>query len=78
MNKLKAKLKGSWRSFTIWFNGITGTVIVALPTAQDQFPQLQGYVSSDVYKWAMGAIVVANIALRFKTNADLADKGVTK
>ena len=69
------KLKNAWRSTTIWFNGVMATAMVVLPVAQDAFPQLQEYVPSNVYKLAMGAVIVANILLRFKTTTDLAEKG---
>lgn len=70
----KSKLQGCRRSLTIWFNGLIGTAIILLPEAQSQFPQLEGYLSESLYRSLMGAIIVANIILRFKTTADLAQK----
>jgi hypothetical protein len=37
-------------------------------------PELQSYLPDNVYKWVGIAVVVLNLALRFKTNSDLAAK----
>ena len=71
---LKSDLKRIHKSFVIWFNGLSAALITALPFAQDNFPQLQEYVSPAFYKHAMVAIIVGNIILRFKTNSSLRDK----
>ena len=73
--KLKLRLKNAWRSVTIWFNGIAASVLAILPTAQDNLPQLENYLPHNFYQWMMGLVIAANIALRFKTSSDLADKG---
>lgn len=73
--KLKLRIKNAWRSVTIWFNGVAGSVMVVLPTAQDSLPQLQSYLPHNFYQWMMGIVVAANIVLRFRTTKDLADKG---
>ena len=62
------------KSMTIWFNGLMLTLMEVIPFAQDQFPQLQAYVSPNFYKHAMIALVVGNIILRFKTNSKLSNK----
>lgn len=74
-NRAFSRLKRMHRSLTIWFNSVIGTVVVLLPTAQDSFPQLHEYVHPSVYKWGMAVLIVGNILLRFKTTADLAEKG---
>lgn len=68
-------LRGALRSTTMWVNGLVGVVVAALPTLRDEVPQLEQYLDHQVYRWAMGAIVAANILLRVKTKASLADKG---
>lgn len=68
------KLKNAWKSWTIWVNGLAASIMVILPVAQDSVPQLQAYIPDHVYKIAMGVIVALNIALRFKTTTDLANK----
>lgn len=68
------KLKGAWRSLTIWFNGVVAVVVPGLPMLQDAFPQLQPLVPDHLYRYALALVIVANIALRFKTTQDLATK----
>lgn len=68
------KIKGAWRSMTIWFNGVAAVVIPGLPMLQDSFPQLQPYIPDHLYQYALCLLIVANIALRFKTTTDLAAK----
>lgn len=73
MNKFTERLKGAWRSWTIWINSVAAIVLMALPDLQMVFPQIQGYIPEIYYKYAMGVIIAANILLRFKTTKDLAD-----
>lgn len=75
INRLKRWLRGSLRSFTIWFNSLAATVITALPYAQDALPQLAQYLGPNVYKVIAAVIVVGNILLRAKTSKALPDKG---
>jgi len=72
--KLKADLLKAHKSLTIWFNSAMGAIVVALPIAQDNFAQLQDYLPANFYHYAMGAVVVGNIVLRFKTSTSLAGK----
>lgn len=74
MNSFIAKLAGAKRSLTVWFNGVTGTVVLGLPMLQDSLPQMREYVPTDYFKWAMGAVIVINILLRFKTSQPLENK----
>lgn len=71
----KDRLRNCWRSVTVWFNGAVGTLMLILPIAQASFPQMEGYLSEDLYKAVMAVVIAANIILRFKTTADLAEKG---
>lgn len=71
---LKSRLRGARRSLTIWFNSLSGSVLIILPVAQDAFPQMQAYIPAHIYQIMMGGIVAANIALRFHTTIDLKDK----
>lgn len=70
----KDRLKNAWKSWTIWVNSIAASFVVILPVAQESIPQLQAYLPDHVYKLAMGVVIALNIALRFKTTSDLADK----
>jgi len=73
-NKIKADAAKAHKSFTIWFNGIIGAAVVALPILQEQAPQLQDYLPASLYHYGMDALIVGNIILRFKTNGALAEK----
>lgn len=70
-------LKGAWRSWVIRFNMAVGALASVLPMAQDSFPQLQPYIPANVFQYAMAALIIGNMLLRFKTSGSLADK-VTK
>lgn len=72
--QLKDKIKGAWRSWTIWVNTIFAATLAALPMLQDALPQLAPYVPETHYKVLMGVVIAANILLRFKTGSSLADK----
>lgn len=70
----KKTVTGAVKSMTIWFNGVVGTALVALPLIQDSLPQLQAYLSADDYKALVGVMVVGNIVLRVKTAKPLNEK----
>lgn len=74
LSGLFADIKSAYKSLTIWVNGIVLTAISLLPLAQDYAPQLKEYISDDLYKQMMLILIVANIALRFKTSSALRDK----
>lgn len=74
LSAIKAKLAKAHRSWTVWFNGMVGAAVSALPFAQDNLPQLQGYVPAHLYQYAMAAVIVGNIILRFKTAQGLESK----
>ncbi len=69
-----AKLSKVHTSFHIWFNGTVGTIVVLLPFLQDQFPQMQPYMTETTFRWAMGIIVLANIMARFYITKCLSKK----
>ncbi len=72
--KLRADVAKAHKSLTIWFNSVMGAVVVVLPMAQDNFVQLQDYLPANLYHYLMGALVVGNIVLRFRTTTALAAK----
>lgn len=74
IDKLYLKLRGAWRSLTMWFNGAIAVTAAMLPTAIDQLPLLKAYVPHNLYAWAFVAAVVGNILLRCKTNSALENK----
>lgn len=71
---LKDKIKGAWKSWTIRINAACGVAVAGLPMLQDSLPAIQPYIHADYFRYAMGAVIAANIALRFKTATSLADK----
>ena len=73
-NSFISNLSRAHKSITLWFNSIIGTLLMAIPFAQENFPALQQYISPDFYKHAMVALIVGNMILRFKTTRALADK----
>lgn len=65
----------SYKSVTIWVNGAAITILSFAPLMQETFPQMKEYLTADAYKAAMGAIILLNIVLRFKTSKPLRGKG---
>jgi len=74
MDKLKATIKGAFKSFTIWFNGIMAAALALVPAASAMLPQLQGAVPDQVYKWLMLTTIIGNFVLRVKTDKPLHEK----
>ena len=68
------KLKGAWRSKTIWFNTLVGIVIAGIPIVQETLPQLAPFIPAQFYQYGMGVMIVANMILRFVTTQSLAAK----
>ena len=74
LDTLNEKLKGAYKSLTMWINGLVGAAILALPEIKDGFPEVRDYLAPSFFQWSMGALVVANLILRIKTTKSLADK----
>lgn len=70
----KAKIAGMYKSMTMWFNGLIGMALVGLPEIKSSFPELQSYLPEGFFKYSMGALIIGNILLRFKTTKGLQDK----
>ncbi len=70
----KQKLLNSYKSLTMWFNGLMLSVIAAFPVLQDNLPNLQQYLPAKPFQWLGLIVVIANLALRFKTVKPLEDK----
>lgn len=69
------KLKNSWKSFTIWFNGLMLAVVPFIDQAKELVPQLENYIDEHIFKQLMLWLIVGgNVLLRFKTSKDLAEK----
>lgn len=63
MNKLLAKFRGAYKSWTIWFN------VIALGASFPGISLFPGFV-----QWFFFLVAVGNVILRFKTDKDLAAK----
>lgn len=70
---LVAKIQGTWKSWTIWVNGIILLIIQFADSLQITLPIVHEYLPSNLYQM-LGIVAGINILLRFKTNKDLAAK----
>lgn len=71
---MKNKLRGAWRSATVWFNSTLLAMLPLFEAVKSSVPELQSYLPDSAYKWVGLAVVVGNLLLRFKTNTDLAHR----
>lgn len=71
---ISAKLSGAYKSWVIWFNGLLGSLAVAVPAISDALPQLRHYIPDNTYSAITALLVVGNLILRFKTDKPLEDK----
>ncbi len=78
LESFKLKIAGAYKSATVWLNGI---LLAAMPfldnilaAVKDNLPAVSQWLTADILKGAAVFILVANIALRFKTKHDLAEK----
>ena len=74
LKSLRAKLAKIHKSVTIWFNGIAGSLVIILPFALEQWPQLQGTINDHFYHVMLDVIIIGNIVARFISTKSLADK----
>ena len=76
--KAKRKLRRAHKSSTIRFNAMLEVanemLPVGLPYAVAHFPELQGYLPSELFTNVMRFILIANILYRFKTTKAVEDK----
>lgn len=68
------KLKGSYKSLVIWFNGAALSLMGLLDLFHDSLSELSQYLPDNLYKKIGLTVVVANILLRFKTSKGLENK----
>lgn len=71
---IKAKIRGAWKSWTIWLNGVALAALPVIDMLKESVPQLERYVDAQSYKFAMLAVIVSNIVLRVKTSTGLQNK----
>lgn len=68
------KLKGCYKSMTMWFNGLALSFLSLFELFHDSLPELSQYIPDNMYKKVGLGIVVGNLLLRFKTSKPLQDK----
>lgn len=71
---LLAKLRGAFRSLTIWVTSGFAATAPMLDYAQEQIPLLSSVLPTNLYQWAFGGLIVASILLRFRTKTALENK----
>ena len=78
MDQVLAKLKAAHKSLQVWFNSLIATITLAIPYLVDSIPALHDYVPENIYKTAMGVLIVGNILIHFRPTArrsDVSDTG---
>ena len=72
------KIKGMYKSTVIWLNGVLLALMPfvdnIMQAVRDNLPAVSQWLTADILKGAAVFILVANIALRFRTHNSLADK----
>lgn len=66
--------KNAWKSVTIWFNVILGTLYIFWPDITSNVSAVREFVSPELYTKLAIALAVGNVILRFKTTQALRDK----
>ena len=61
-------MKVFWKSLTIWFNTVSGSLIAAVPLMMEQLPVLKEYLPTNWYMWALLALTVGNVVIRARTS----------
>lgn len=74
MNMLFEKIKKSYKSATIWLNGILLAALPVVEYARDNLQEVQQFLPDNIYRSMGLAVVVLNIALRFRTDKGLHEK----
>lgn len=74
MNMLSKKIKKSYKSMTIWLNGILLAALPVVEYARDNLQEVQQFLPDNIYRSMGLAVVVLNIALRFRTDKGLHEK----
>jgi hypothetical protein len=70
----KARLARAYKSWTIWFHGIAGSVAAFVVYAKANIPELQPYIPSNWYHYMIAVLIAGAILLRFKTTQPLEAK----
>lgn len=63
LQDVEVKVKRWWANIAVWFNGVVPSLAVAADQLKDAFPQLQPYLPTKPFGWAMTVLVVGNVIL---------------
>lgn len=67
MKKLKAKLKASLRSFSVWFNCALLGFLPIFEVFRTEFMVLEQYLPANVYKCVGVGVVILNVLVKVWT-----------
>ena len=67
-------MKAFWKSLTIWFNTVFGSLTALLPIAMEQLPILKEYLPANWYMWALLVLTVGNVIIRARTSTAIGMK----
>lgn len=72
------KIKGAWKSLTIWLNIVFGALIsnaeTVMSSLRENLPTVSQWLNADMLKYSALFIIGVNVAMRFRTTKSLADK----
>lgn len=73
--KVKAVVKGLWRSWTVWFAGVLAAAPIWLPMLKDNFEVLAPFIPVGKQQLVIQIIALCVFVLRLKTTTSVAQKG---
>lgn len=74
MQSFLDKVRGAWRSKTVWFNAALLGMLPLIDLLSGALPQLQMFLTDESYRRVGIVTVVGNIVLRFLTSRPLEHK----
>lgn len=74
MQILSDKVRGAFKSLTIWFNSLMAFLAFGLPELAVSLPLIAGYLPDDLRGHVTLLTIVGNIFIRFITRKPLEEK----
>lgn len=72
---LKATLKGSLKSWTVWFSSLLLALPEILPLVQSNFATIAPFIPESLHSRVLQLIALIMLVLRLRTTRSLAEKG---
>lgn len=72
---LKATLKGSLKSWTVWFSSLLLALPEILPLVQSNFATIAPFIPESLHSRVLQLIALIMLVLRMRTTRSLAEKG---